>query len=84
MPIRRFKERAEFLALRIIVTQALIETFDRDARSAKRFADDVDRVIDTFEFTDGWADSDVTRGREYLRMASDRILRPVIDRVRGR
>ncbi len=83
MPIRRFKEHAEFLALRIIVTQILIDAFKIDRAAGQQFAAEIDRVIDTFEFVDGWAASDVLRGREYMRMAADWIISPAIRTSRG-
>jgi hypothetical protein len=82
----RFKERAEFLALRIIVTQMMVDAFQHDTRATRRFADNIDRVIDRFEFIcpngGSWTDDDVLRGREFMRAAADRIIAPAIPRVR--
>lgn len=84
MSVERFKERAEFLALRVIVTRLLSVAIETDPKLSRSFAEAVDRTIDTFDFTDGWADSDVTRGREYMRMAADWIIRPALKELRGK
>lgn len=84
MPIRRFKERAEFLALRIIVTRILLIMFRADPKLVKPFTEGIDRTIDTFEFVDGWSNSDELRGREYMRMAAEWIILPAVRSLKGR
>lgn len=80
----QFKERAEFLALRIIVTRLLMLAFLADPKLMKSFTEGIDRTIDNFEFTDGWSSSDRLRGREYMRMAADWIIGPAIESMRKR
>jgi hypothetical protein len=84
MPVHQFKEHAEFLALRVIVTRLLMVVFRADPDIVEPFTQGVDRNIDTFEFVDGWSDSDVMRGREYMRMAADWIIRPAIRETKRR
>ncbi len=79
-----FKERAEFLALRIIVTRLLLIMFRADPKLARPFVEQIDRTIDTFEFVDGWSESDELRGREYMRMAAEWIIGPAIRGLKGR
>jgi hypothetical protein len=82
--MREFKDAAEFLALRVIVTRILVELFRDRPGIVRPFTEGIDRTIDTFEFTDGWSNADVMNGREYMRMAADWIIRPALEDARKR
>lgn len=84
MPMRRFKQHAEFLALRIIVSRILLVMFRADPKLVKPFTEDIDRTIENFEFVDGWAESDTLRGREYMSMAADWVISPAVRGIKGR
>jgi hypothetical protein len=88
-PYRSFRERAEFLALKVIVTRLLLVAFQNDPKLVKPFTEGIDRTFDTFEFFPpkgggAWTDDDVTRGREHMRAAGDWVLSPAVRGLRQR
>lgn len=74
----RFRERAETLATRLVLTHLLAHAFRGDLRLAAIFASDLQRAIDGFEFLDGWSPTDEGRAREYMRSSADEIVTPAI------
>jgi len=76
--MRKFKERAEALAVQIILTQLLAHAFHSNPKFAKAFTQGVEHSIDNFQFRNGWAPSDEMRGREYMRIAADEIIGPAL------
>lgn len=78
---RKFKDRAEALAVQVILTQVLAHAFHEDRKLAKAFTQGIEHSIDNFDFKDGWTPSDIMRGREYMRIAADEIIGPALSAV---
>lgn len=75
---KRYRERAEALAVQIILTQLLAHAFQADRKFAKAFAQGVEHSIDNFEFKNGWTQAEMLRGREFMRSAVDEIIAPAL------
>jgi len=70
------RERSEVFAVRIVVTHILAHLFRSDPKMVKRFAEDVQKTVDGFQFVDGWRPHDETQVREYMRVGVDNIVGP--------
>lgn len=81
---RRFEERAEALAVILILTQVLMYLFRADPKLAKVLPDALQRAIDDFRFVDGWSADDEMRARESMRHAADKIIGLALQSARGR
>jgi len=77
-----FKERAEALAMQIILTQILAHAFREDAKFARVFTRGIEFSIDNFDFRDGWSEAQMLRGREFVRSAADAIIAPALNAAR--
>jgi len=81
---RKFRERAEALAVQLILTQILAHAFRADTKFARAFSRGIEHSIENFQFTNGWSDTDEMKGREYMRVAADEIIGPAMAAMRGR